>query len=134
MASGWFLLCLILNTRETTTEPNLHGRNLLFIPKKRWNCNAEETCSVLTQWSSREPAEHNTDLFFFQAKHLSKGEKKKTLIPLWKAASNAGFGILTRQVHKTDEHTPFSKEGTKRNQDNPSWEELHAAIKALIKY
>lgn len=75
-----------------------------------------------------------TLIYFFQAKHLSKGEKKKTLIPLWKAASNAGFGILTRQVHKTDEHTPFSKGGTKRNQDNPSWEELHAAIKALIKY
>lgn len=39
-----------------------HSRKkLLFIPEKRWNCNAEETCSVLTQWSSREPAEHNTD-------------------------------------------------------------------------
>lgn len=39
-----------------------------------------------------------------------------------------------KPVHKTDEHTPFSKEGTKRNQDNPSREEIHAAIKALIKY
>lgn len=88
---------------------------LLLIPKQRWNCHAEETCSVLTQSSSREPAEHNTD---FSGK-TSLQREKKTLIPLWKAASNAGFGILTRQYTKQMSTLLSPKRGQKGTRTIP---------------
>lgn len=78
-----------------------------------------------------EAAEHNTD--FSGKTSLQRKKKTKTHFPL-ESCIQCWLWHPDKPVHKTDEHTPFSKEGTKRNQDNPSREEIHAAIKALIKY
>lgn len=123
------LQSLILNTRETTPEPNIHRRNCSSSQRKGGIAMQKKPALFFLNEAAGNQLSTTQ---IFQAKHLSKGEKHphsplESCIQRW-------LWHPDKAVHKTDEHTPFSTERTKRNQDNPSWEELHAAIKALIKY
>lgn len=119
------LQTLISNTRETTLSQTSLEETALH-PKEKVELQSRRNLfcsSSMKQLSTTQ---------IFQAKHLSKG-KNNPHSPL-ESCIQCWLWHPDKPVHKTDEHTPFSKEGTKRNQDNPSREEIHAAIKALIKY